>query len=189
MKFLCKCGNIIHDTSDCLSYKGTLIADQDLNEFWDIIEKAEQPHDERIDIFLELEKLMTRNVYQCDSCGMVFIEDQSDKYKLVMFTPCTDGTPEPEVSRKLFNSAHMENWKGYLHADWSDKKPEWCEHNGYIFPILNIKIENTEFDEYEAFEKRFYELFEYLKGLDLITNATLTINGKRAFSWTCGKDT
>ena len=27
MKFLCKCGYSIHDTTDCLSYKGTLIAD------------------------------------------------------------------------------------------------------------------------------------------------------------------
>ena len=188
MNFLCKCGYRIHDTSDCLSFKGTLIADQYINEFWRTIEKAEQPHDEKIDIFLELEKLMQRNVYHCDSCGRVFIEDQADKYKLVMFTPCADGTPEPDVSRKLFNSAHMENWKGSLHADWRDKKPEWCEHHGMIFAILNIKIENTEFDDYEAFEKRFYELFEHLKGLDLITDASLTINNKRAFDWRRSKE-
>lgn len=30
MKFLCKCGKTIHDTTDDLFYKGTIIADQDM---------------------------------------------------------------------------------------------------------------------------------------------------------------
>jgi hypothetical protein len=30
MKFLCKCGKTIHDITDDLFYKGTIIADQDM---------------------------------------------------------------------------------------------------------------------------------------------------------------
>ncbi len=44
MKFLCKCGKVIHDTTDNLSYKGTIIADQDIDILWGIIEKLQKPH-------------------------------------------------------------------------------------------------------------------------------------------------
>lgn len=43
MHFLCPCGNDIHDTSDCLPHKASLIADQDEEELWEILEKAEKP--------------------------------------------------------------------------------------------------------------------------------------------------
>ena len=52
-----------------------------------------------------------------------------------------------------------------------------------IYPILNIKLDDLAFDDYEAFEKRFYELLEHLKGLKLISSAILNVNHKRTFMW------
>ncbi len=185
MYFLCKCGYRIHDNTDCLSYKGTIIADQDMNEFWDLIEKVERPHAETVEIFNELVGLMGRYIYQCPSCGEIFIEDQSNRSKLIEFTPCTEGKSEPDVNKRLLRSAHEEKWKGYLFADWYDEKPEWVKYRGMIMQNLNIQLDNLNFDDYEAFEKRFYELLEHLKGLNLINHAILNVNRKRTFMWQC----
>ncbi len=183
MHFLCKCGYRIHDSSDFLSYKATIIADQDMNEFWNLIEKAERPHTEVIEIFYKLIKLMERSIYECPSCGRVFIENPEERSRLIRFTPCLEGEPEPDVNKRLLISSYGEKWKGSLYADWYDQKPEWMNHHGMIMPDLNIQLDNLNFDDYEAFEKRFYELFEHLKGLDLINHATLNVNRKKVFTW------
>ena len=52
-----------------------------------------------------------------------------------------------------------------------------------IMPNLNIQLDDLHFDDYESFEKRFYELFEHLKGLHLIKHATLNVNRKKVFTW------
>lgn len=183
MHFLCKCGYRIYDNTDCLSYKGTIIADQDMDEFWDLITKAERPHNETVEIFDELTSLMKRCIYQCPSCGRIFIDDQSDNSRLIRFTPCAEGEPEPDVNKSLLCSCYEEKWKGFLLADWYDEKPEWLENHGVIMPNLNIKLDNLRFDNYTDFEKRFYELFEHLKGLNLIGYAILNVNRKRIFIW------
>lgn len=183
MHFLCKCGYRIHDNSDLHSYKAAIIADQDMTEFWDLIEKAEQPHTEMIEIFYKLAALMERHIYQCPSCGRIFIENPEERSQLIRFTPCLEGEPEPDVNKRLLISSYGEKWKGLLYADWYDEKPEWMSHHGMIMPNLNIQLNDLHFDDYEAFEKRFYELFEHLKGLHLINHATLNVNRKKVFTW------
>jgi len=44
MKFWCKCGCETHDTTDHLSYKGAIIADQDIDVLWEIIAKLQKTH-------------------------------------------------------------------------------------------------------------------------------------------------
>ena len=184
MKFPCACGCVIHDTSDNLSYKGKIIADQDIDSLWGIIERLEEPHDEKIDVFKEVSDLLMKNIYQCPECGRVYIENQSHNYELIAFKIESDDQQTREGSKTLLKSAHGENWKGYLFGEWCDDKPEWLEHHGMIMPKVNIEVDGElVFDDYEAFEKRFHEVFEYLKGRDVIGSALLRVNGKRTFVW------
>lgn len=183
MHFLCKCGYSIHDTSDNLSYKANIIADQDMDEFWNLIEEAEKPHNETKAIFHKLTDLMIRCIYQCPLCGRLYIEDQDNDFRFICFSPCSEGEPDSDVSKKLLRSKYGDKWKGYLYADWYDKKPDWCEYHGMIWPMVNIQLDDLEFNDREAFEKRFYELLEHMKALDLIYSATLNINGKRTTVW------
>ena len=113
----------------------------------------------------------------------MYIENPEKPSYLIMFTPCAEGEPEPDINKRLLISSHGEQWKGHLYADWYDEKPEWCEHRGMIYPILNIQLDDLSFDDFEAYEKRFYELFEHLKGLHLISYAILNVNHKRTFMW------
>ena len=75
MHFSCQCGNVIHDTSDNLSYKGYIIADQDIDYLIETIEKLEKPHTQYIGVYDEISKLLRRTVYQCPDCGRVYIEN------------------------------------------------------------------------------------------------------------------
>ena len=80
-------------------------------------------------------------------------------------------------------SAYGEKWKGYLYGEWRDEKPEWSDYHGYIDPTVNIQLDNLVFNDFEAFKKRFFEVFEYLKSMDIINYATLKINREEIFHW------
>ena len=168
MKFKCDCGNVIHDTSDNLSYKGYIIADQDVDEFWSMIEEAEKPHVKKLDIFWKLDALMKSAIYQCPSCGRLFIDDPDDKSRFMVFAPDINGESDQKVNKRLLVSSHGDKWKGFLHAFWYDEKPSWCDYKGVIDPDVNIKYDNLMFDDYEAFENRFYEILEDMKSKNII---------------------
>lgn len=181
MKFLCECGKTIHDTTDALSYKGSIIADQDMNALWDIIEKLEKPHKEQIDVFNDVCNILHRNIYQCPDCGRLYIEDQSNNYYFVRYN--VENEEQEKINKRLLISAYGEKWKGHLYGEWRDEKPEWCDCNGYINPIVNIKLDNLIFNDFEPFKKRFFEVFEYLKSMDIIDYASLRVNGEVIFFW------
>ncbi len=188
MHFLCKCGYRLHDSSDNIRYKGRIIADQDWNEFWNLIEKLKKSQVTLDEIYDKIYDLFDLTIYQCPSCGRVYFQNTEIAPRLIGFTPCLEAEPEPDVNKKLLISAHKEKWKGSLYADWYDEKPEWLDSHGIILPNLNIQLDNLSFDDYTAFEKRFYELLEHLKGLNLITHAILNVNNKREFMWEDSKN-
>ena len=177
MHFLCPCGNDIHDTTDCLSYKAGILADQDEEELWEILEKAENPHIDRMDIATEVMRLLRRNMYQCPDCGRVFIEDPADGYELVCFEPVR------QVNRRMLISEHGEAWRGYLYADWRDPKPDFIDHKGYISPICNVKFDDLYFDDYEAFERRYFEIFHEMWARKIIRRASLNVNRETKHIW------
>ncbi|MEZ3437428.1 MAG: hypothetical protein K1W18_00945 [Oscillospiraceae bacterium] len=177
MHFLCHCGYDIHDTSDCLSYKACLIADQDEEELWEILEKGEKPHNDKIDIATEVMRLLHRNVYQCPKCGRIFIEDADDGYELKCFEPAEN------VNKKMLISAHGEDWRGYLYADWYDPKPDYCEYKGFITPLCNVKFDDLFFDDYDAFEQRYFEILDEMMARKILRRARLNVNREIKHSW------
>ena len=183
MHFSCQCGNVIHDTSDNLSYKGYIIADQDIDYLIETIEKLEKPHTQYIGVYDEISKLLRRTVYQCPDCGRVYIENLAHDYKLVGFNPDSEKQQEGNDNKKLLLSTFGEKWKGYLSADWNDDIPDWQEHHGIIMPEVNVKFKNLEFDAFESFKRRFFEVLEYMKHMNIVSSAVLHVNGKRTYVW------
>ena len=180
MHFYCKCGNRISDTTDMISYKAHMIADQDWFDFLDAIcaaiESKEINREKVIgEFYRETLKATRRHIYQCVKCGRIFMEDQ--EYQLHTFAP--EGTD----NKRLLNSEKGSTWKGSLYAFWYDEKPVWMECCGMISPNVNISYENLEFDNYEQFETRFWEIFEELKEKKLIRYAKLERNREKVFDW------
>lgn len=180
MHFYCECGNRINDTTDMISYKAHMIADQDWFDFLDAICDAVESKEadcEKIihKLYNETINAAGRVVYQCVKCGRIFMEDR--EHKLHTFYP------EGEADNRLLNSEKGSAWKGHLYAFWYDEKPEWINYHGSICPEVNIYYENLSFDDYEQFEARFCEIFEELKAKKLIRYAKLERNRTKIFSW------
>lgn len=186
MHFRCMCGYRIHDTTDNLSYKASILADQDDEDFSDEIERYVS--DETLDpnacmhhIMHIWSEYLWRKIYQCDQCGRIIIEDRSGR--LYFFAP--EFELEGTVGKRLLTSVKAEDWKGYLHGEWDEEKYEWREHQGYIY--VNTNDESfpgwQEFDSREELEKEYYALFEKLREAGRIRSALLKIGRERVHSW------
>lgn len=188
MHFYCNCGNRISDTSDFLSYKGYLLADQDEEDYYDAIEQEIKNEkitkDECVsNIVINLGvDYLGRALYQCKDCGRLFIEDESGEnfYTFV---------PEGEINKHVLNSKEGENWKGFLFAEWYDEKPSWMDYNGYIEIMINksFEKENLCFTNKEAFQKAYYELFERLKEEGIIRSSIMKMNKEWIHNWNLKK--
>lgn len=183
MHFYCNCGNRITDITDFLSYKASLLADQDEEDFFNemetYIKNKTLSQEECLDgITLALPMYyMWRDVYQCPKCGRLFIDDGSEHlYSFV---------PEGEVNKKLLISVEGEDWKGFLWGEWQDEKPNWSDYHGYIEANVNVELPHQPFlfNNREELEKKFFELLEELKESERIRSAVLKVNGRWIYQW------
>ena len=46
-----------------------------------------------------------------------------------------------------------------------------------------MKFKNLEFDDFESFKRRFFEVLEYMKHMNIVSSAVLHVNGKRTYVW------
>lgn len=187
MHFLCRCGNTIHDTTDYLSYKASLLSDQDCFDYIDEIERyvIDKTLDENacMDHIMHTEsRYLWRNIYQCSQCGRIFIEDKAGK--LYSFAP--EGTED----KRLLISIKAEKWKGFLHGEWDEVKRYWREHQGYLSANINDKTFPgwQDFDSWEELEKEYYALFEKLRQANRIRSACLKRGNEWVHSWSEQKD-
>ena len=179
MHFYCKCGNRISDTTDMISYKAHVIPDQDwdnfVDEICDAIESKETDREKVIQNFFSKTLNADKLMYQCTQCGCIFIDDEDNTLRSFV--------PEGVVNTNILNSVKGENWKGFLQAEWKDEIPQWQEHYGNIYPIVNVKFKNLEFDDFQEFEDRFMEIFKELKAKKIIRYARMKCNNKNIFNW------
>lgn len=184
MYFWCKCGNRISDTTDFLSYKASLLADQDDIDYCDKIERVimneQLSRDKCVDeIILNLNyHYHWRKMYQCSQCGRIFIEDVSGK-RFHTFVP------EDTDNKRLFTSMEAEAWRGLLQGEWYSEKPEWMEHQGYINAYTNDDSLTCyqEYDSREELEKEYYVHFEKLRVADRIRSALLRVGKDIVHRW------
>lgn len=181
MHFLCKCGKYsFHDNADGLYYKGRLIADQDWNTLWNVIEECVRAGDVHA-VYDRVYDLFRRDLFQCPECGRLYIEN--DDYSFTTFTPNPDAEPFPGTDKQMLDSVYGQTWDGFLSGNWNDDPPKWVRHRGMITVTLGDDIERLEFDDYDAFHARFDALLAELRDADRIRSATLYVNGEKPLSW------
>ncbi|WP_295615234.1 hypothetical protein [Chamaesiphon sp. GL140_3_metabinner_50] len=123
MKIFCECGHIIHDNTDCISYKASFIADQDSSDLRYKIEEQikklvtniEDAASNKIDVDVLIEDTMTdisdtitdyspRTIYQCSECGRLFVDD-NQFYTHVFISQ------DNSVPKNLMRSIKGDEWK------------------------------------------------------------------------------
>ncbi|MBQ5310649.1 MAG: hypothetical protein ILP19_01235 [Oscillospiraceae bacterium] len=185
MHFSCKCGYVFHDTTDNESFKGWLLADEDLDEFADIIQAGDNAPPEGEHWFsdtydrLITQDLFMRTIFQCPECGRIFIDDPDDPRLFCCFAP------EGNTKKELFISEHRKS--GYITADWWDdiRYPE--KHKGTInisrAAITGDTPSSVYFDDRDDLEQRYHELVQRLNDKGILRWASLRINGKEIHSY------
>lgn len=181
MHFLCKCGKRISDTTDYLSYKAHIIADQDWFDFWDRIDEAIQSDEtdrkKVADDFFQDTGNVDNIMFQCRDCGRIYISGKGRE----LYSFC----PETAAPKNLLQSVKGEGWQVFLTAEWNDENPEWSEYHGYIFSTVNVEYDNLDmgFNDYDAFTERYYQLFEELKNKGIIRYAVMRRNKEKIHQW------
>lgn len=117
---------------------------------------------------------MAKIVYQCSECGRLYIESDNEFSCFV---------PENHNDKGVLKSVHGEKWKGFLHAEWNDKKPEWQECRGYVCADVNYPCENIHSDDINEIIDGYYRILDGLKKAGVIRYASLKINGKFIHKW------
>lgn len=82
----CPCGEILHDNTDNISYKGRLLSDK---QFFPLLDLADEMIESRTDNREELSMKFRRNigeyirfldVFQCYNCGRILIEGENREF-------------------------------------------------------------------------------------------------------------
>ena len=162
MLLSCTCGHVIRDWTDNLPWIGYLIAAQDIEQIYEQTDGTD-------------ERLPTRLMYQCVSCGRLWIEDQSRK-KLISFVP---EDPAPN----FLGSIEGEKWKRVLTATWTDTPVDESLPRGCLDWTHTSEEDAASFDDWAALEKAYRARFEELKGRGILRHALLTKNGETIHSW------
>lgn len=164
MKIRCRCGAVLPDQTDYLSFKAHLVADRDWEDFAASTESRGK-----------VDATYVRLCYQCPQCGRLYVEDASRH--LHVFSP--EAGPA-----QILGSAKGEDWRGPLIGTWNDDSPSsrpkgqlWCDAEDGTA---------EEFADWELLAHAYYELFERLRRRDRLRSALLRRNGRDVHSWTPG---
>ena len=103
-KIICKCGNILHDITDNLSYKGYIISDKELFKMYDLVDELiESENTQKESLMMTFRRnvcvgetyIRLKEVYQCPQCGRILIENTPGQYYFFL--------PEESKERELLD--------------------------------------------------------------------------------------
>ena len=163
MKFICPCGNQIFDSTDFISYKAYIIADQDIEDMVKTFGSNEI-------LNFETFRKYSRVVYQCNQCHRFILPHNEEVL--------TFSADKPQLSNKLLRSVEGENWKRHLRGRWLNGKGEVC----WGFGVDDEGFE-TEFDTWEKVELKYFEVFNRLQSKNIIRDSFLSKDGKILHKW------
>ena len=87
-KLQCKCGHVVSDQTDDLSYKGEVIADQDWEGVWGAIAlRYASRSDELVDFITSVRLEFSRDVYECQGCGRLWVQEKPGAREFLSFAP------------------------------------------------------------------------------------------------------
>jgi hypothetical protein len=72
-KISCKCGNILPDNTDYISYKAQFIADQDKEDLYNTFDKDYQ-------LIANTFSKYSGEIFQCDICGNLILLKNNERY-------------------------------------------------------------------------------------------------------------
>jgi len=180
MKIKCECGGVIVDQTDFLPYKAHMISDQDWFDFLDAvdyaIEKSGPTSKEKESSLMGIRRLaikLTRFIYQCASCGRLFIENENHELETFI-------KQEPYEGKQILASALGENWKRTLIGDWQESRNGTFK--GYLW-CMDVKSDECGFDNWKQLEDKYYSIFHELKSKDVLRSALLKKNYEVIHSW------
>lgn len=109
----CKCGNVLKDTTDNISYKGYVISDK---EYFDMLDLADTmigstiPDREEAVMSFRMNiggranrHIWLKDIFQCPDCGRIFLENNKGEFCSFL--------PEDNDEKQLLNYKGNENIK------------------------------------------------------------------------------
>lgn len=90
----CKCGNILHDNTDAISYKGYIISDREFFDWLDLAdEMIESKNPDREELAMTFRRnigaagnyIRLKTIFQCPSCGRILLENNQGEFSI--FSP------------------------------------------------------------------------------------------------------
>lgn len=166
MKLSCPCGQTLADSTDYLSRKASLVADQDRE---DLAEAFLASGEDRYDL---LSAHFAATLYQCGACGRLFLERDGS---LHLFVP--EGEPAP-----LLHSARGSAWRRPLLGHWRHGRGELC------WPCSGAAGDRDEgwleaISTWEELETRYRETRDRLLAAGRLRSALLTRDGAIVDRW------
>lgn len=85
----CKCGNVLKDTADNISYKGRIISDKEYLDMLDLadtmIESTDPDREEaamsfRMNIGNKNKYIWLKDIFQCPDCGRILLENNKGEF-------------------------------------------------------------------------------------------------------------
>ncbi len=186
MKIGCVCGKIIYDQTDYISYKAYAIPDQDLFDLYDeldvLLEQAVAGHESNAvaaeqmfrSISVQISRTIgqyTKRLYQCTHCGRLYIEDETLTFRV--FSP-----DEHTLQSSILRSVHDDQWKRPLRGHWSSSS-----RKGRVWNIVNAEEDAEWFDDWDAVQARYFEIFNRLRDKGILRDALLKKDGNIAHQW------
>ena len=89
VKIICRCGNILSDSTDNLPYKRYIISDKEQFKMYDFVDELiETDNTQRESLMMMFRKnvsigksyIRLKEVYQCPQCGRILIENIPGQY-------------------------------------------------------------------------------------------------------------
>ncbi|MFG2087491.1 hypothetical protein [Spirillospora sp. NPDC048824] len=159
MKIRCSCGELILDQTDFLPYKARFVSDMD----WDDVHEGDVQ--ERL-------REWSRSMWQCTGCGRLYLNDHGGG--LQCFVP-----ESAEAPVDLLRSVHRDRWKRPMVGNWQTDA-----ERGELWWGFGVADEGwEEFDRWDDLERRYFEVFERLRGKGLLRSAFLRCAGRIVHEW------
>lgn len=85
-RIICKCGEILHDSTDNISYKGHILSDKEFFPLLDLSDELiESKSSDREGLAMEFRRciggyIRLKDVYQCYKCGRLLVEGKNGEF-------------------------------------------------------------------------------------------------------------
>ena len=172
MHFYCACGNRISNVSYNLPYSARLVADVDVEDYWEAWEGTGRGQPLGcLSYPMDYEKIM----FQCEECGRIYFDDPDDPNRFIAFAP-------EDKNVMVTGPAHGKSWQGYIYG-FSDLGMECGMGSCFTNWNYGFGEEYREFDSYEAMRKYFDEKMSELRKGDRLKRAWVNKDGQTIFRW------